>query len=205
MLVLQKDEHMTGWKAHSCCGGYSCSAPQHQPSTALLPPKAWAERGSRASAGTQLQGAWVGAIGRPEPNPLQRVSYERGTYLEAKGSCLVGLWLRPLDGCCGSRSIPCSCSMLWHRARFWEQSWLQGPLGTGHVQGCAAVTGATSYIPTRALEMGAPQDQGHQERWKSLWKGVGEEAAAQEHRGLQVPAREQIQCAGCWLWGRAGC
>lgn len=105
----------------------------------------------------------------------------------------------------GSRSIPCSCSMLWHRARFWEQSSLQGPLGTGCVQGCAALTGATSYIPTRALEMGAPQDQGHQERWKSLWKGLGEEAAAQEHRGLQVPAREQIQCAGCWLWGRAGC
>lgn len=106
MLVLQKDEHITGWEAQSCCGGCSCSAPQHQPCTALLPPKTWAERGSRASAGTQLQGAWVGATARSEPNPQQRVSYERGTYLEAKGSFLVGLWLRPLNGHHGKQIHP---------------------------------------------------------------------------------------------------
>lgn len=71
--------------------GYPCCAPSTQPCTALLPPKAWAERGSRASPGTQLQGAWLGATARPEPNPQQRVSDERGTCLEAKGSCLVGM------------------------------------------------------------------------------------------------------------------
>lgn len=67
-----------------------------------------------------------------------------------------------------SRSVLCSCSVLWHRARFWEQSWLQGLLGTGPVQGCAGMTDATSYIPARALGMGVLQDQGHQERHKSL-------------------------------------
>lgn len=114
-----------------------------------------------------------------------------------------------------SRSILCSCSMLWHRAGFWEQSWLQGLLGTGCVQGCAGPTDATSSTLARAL-----QDQGHQEREKSLCKGVGgrgsstaapRAAGASQGAGpvcwvLAVGQSRLLACSGLWAeeLGRAG-
>lgn len=90
MLVLQKDEHVTGQAARPWCGGYSCSAPQHP--ALQCPPAPQSRRRKRLQGSTWDPAARsLGATARPEPNPQQGVSYERRTSLEAKGSCLVGL------------------------------------------------------------------------------------------------------------------
>lgn len=114
---------MVGWKRTSVS-----QAGKHSPGVGgpALPPKAWAERGSRAA------GSLGGRHSQARARSQQRVSCERGTHLSqglVSGGAVAQTTLWAAE----------APSVLWHRARLWEQSWFWGLLGTGRGQGCAAL------------------------------------------------------------------
>lgn len=167
--------------------------PALPPSTSPALPSCPPKHGQKGAPGLQLgpscrEPGW-------EPQPGQSKIPSKGSAMEGEPiwrsrarvwwDCGSGHWMDAK----GSRSSLCSCSVLWHRARFWEQSWFQGLLGTGRVQGCAALTNATSYIPARALEMGALQDQGTR-------RGGG---ACEGCREGGEGCREGGGSTGCWM------
>lgn len=209
--LSQRSQEGTGVVGCWCCRrtnmsqvlvwGYSCSAPQHQPCTALLLPKAWAEKGA---PGLQLgpscrEPGW-------EPQPGQSQIPSKGSAVRGEPVCRprVRVWWDCGSGhwidAVGSRSVPWSCSVLW----FWDQSWFTGAFGDRPCAGMCCTDWCHQLHPHQGTGDGCsagPRAPGEMEEPVEGCRGGGSSTVQK----LQVPAREQLQCAGCWLWGRAGC
>lgn len=153
-------------------------------------------RSQRSQGGTGMVGRWccrrvnMSQVGKPGPG---QGFVSGGIVAQDTGWMLWEANLSPVAAQCSGTG-----------PGFGSKAGYRGLWG----QGCAALTGATSYIPTRALEMGVLQDQGHQEGWENLWKGVGKEAAALRAAGASQGNRssvlgawaEELGHAGRWCW-----
>lgn len=180
MLVLRRMSMSQAGKQSPEVGTIPALLPSISPALPSCPP----EHGQKGAPGLQLgpscrEPGW-------EPQPGQSKIPSKGSAMEGEPiwrprarvwwDCGSGHWMDAK----GSRSILCSCSALWHRARFWEQSWFQGLLGTGRVQGCAALTNATSYIPAGHRRWVLCRTKAPGETEEPV-KDVGREEAAQQH------------------------
>lgn len=202
-MVLQKEPEARSW-----CGG-----PALPPSTSpALPscPQTWA----------QLQGAWLGATARPEPNPQQSQPREGSSagqgflsagavarhWMEAVGSrCTLAqsqaLGAEPLTGAPGDRLSAGTCCTGWchqcHPCQGTADGCSTAPRAPGEMEepleGCRG-GGSSTAAPMPQVPAG--------NRRSVLGAGCGAEQAAGCPGWLWALGKswEVVLGAGCWCW-----